>query len=130
MQGLTGVPPPHTPPLHVLPVVHGSWSSHAAPSGAGVHTDGEPVQVKQGSTWHRAAPPPPPSLFPRPHWHRPPPAPESTRRVPQSGPKIARSPTSRESPTSVPANRERQSCKEPLETEKDPFWPMLPVSTP
>src|SRR5207249_126613 len=58
-QGAPGPPPPQTPAVHCCPVVQGEPSSHAAPSGSGVHTDGIPVQAKHGSTRQLASQPSP-----------------------------------------------------------------------
>src|SRR5262245_36558648 len=69
-QGETGVPPPQTPAVQVSPVVQKVPSSQALPSAAGVHTDGSPVHVQQGSTRHSASQPSPAVVLPSSHVQR------------------------------------------------------------
>src|SRR5262249_36179936 len=94
--GMTGAPPPHTPAVHVSPVVHALRSLHGPPSGDGVQTDGSPVQVKHGSTSQRASQPSPLTVLPSKHSHRSP-ATEFANN-PQAVPTAAPCPTNRTSP--------------------------------
>src|SRR4029453_12191837 len=68
--GETGAPPPQTPAVHVSPVVQKVPSSQELPSGAGVHTDGSPAHVQQGSTRHSASQPSPLAVLPSSHVQR------------------------------------------------------------
>jgi hypothetical protein len=61
------LPPPQIPAVQVSPAVQSWRSSQAPPSGVGVHTEGSPVHVKQGSTWHVASQPSPSTVLPS--WH-------------------------------------------------------------
>src|SRR5215470_7135391 len=127
--GLTGVPPPQAPAVHVSPVVHTLRSSQAAPSGDGVQTDGSPVQVKHGSIWQRASQPSPLTVLPSKHSHRSPPADDAVGGEhvdPTTAPVL----TNRTSPTMSPPRPYRHVDTEPEVARKVPAAEsMVPVRT-